>query len=88
MWKLSGDYQCEDIEPMLGAQSIDYGYTSVPLTNLMVMAYFFSSAICCVVIYLFNFILVVRVKHVVFNCNSKILECAIAYALYVHDGEK
>jgi hypothetical protein len=47
---------------MLGAKSIDYGSTSVqaihknPLTNLMFMAYFFSSAMCCVVIYLSNFI--------------------------------
>jgi hypothetical protein len=47
---------------MLGAKSIDYGSTSVqaihksPFTNLMVMAYFFCIAMCCVVIYLSNFI--------------------------------
>lgn len=47
---------------MLGAKSIDYGSTSVqaihknPLTNLMVMAYFSSNAMCCVFIYLSNFI--------------------------------
>jgi hypothetical protein len=47
---------------MLGAKSIDYGSTSVkaihknPLTNLMVMTYLSNSAMCCVVIYLFNFI--------------------------------
>ncbi len=70
---------------MLGAKSIDYGSTSVkaihknPLTNLMVMAYFSNSAMCCVVIYLSNLFLVVRVKHIVFNCNSKTLECAITY---------